>query len=155
MPEVPAAITVMAFDFGTKRVGVAVGNGITRSGQPLAVISTEQKAQRMDRVAALIKEWRPDSLVVGVPRHPDGTAHEMTLLCEKFGRQLAERFRLPVTQIDERYTSAVLEQGRKGSEPIDAQAAALILEQFFRERLPELKTTDLRTTELKTTEQNL
>jgi putative Holliday junction resolvase len=118
--------TVLAFDFGTRRVGVAIGNGVTRQARPLAVIADTGDA-RWHRIAELLAAWQPSRLVVGVARHPDGAAHEMTTRCERFARQLAGRFRLPVHEVDERYSSAVIADRR------DDEAAALILQQWFAE----------------------
>lgn len=117
---------VLAFDFGARRIGVAIGNGITREARPLAIIDAAGEA-RWPRIAAVIDEWQPQRLVVGLPRHPDGTPHEMTARCQKFARQLHGRFRLPVDAVDERYSSAVVAGGR------DDEAAAVILQQWFHE----------------------
>ncbi len=117
---------VVGFDFGTRRIGVAIGNGVTRQARPLAVIA-DVGDTRWRRIAELIAQWQPAQLVVGVARHPDGAPHEMTARCERFSRQLAGRFSLPVAQVDERYSSAVVE-GR------DDEAAAVILQQWFDER---------------------
>ncbi len=117
---------VVGFDFGTRRIGVAIGNGVTRQARPLAVIA-DVGDTRWRRIAELIAQWQPAQLVVGVARHPDGAPHEMTARCERFSRQLAGRFSLPVAQVDERYSSVVVE-GR------DDEAAAVILQQWFDER---------------------
>ena len=117
---------VLGFDFGARRIGVAIGNGITRQARPLAVIDA-QGDRRWQMISALIAEWQPAALVVGIPRHPDGTAHELTARCEKFARQLHGRSGLPVGSADERYSSAVVEGGR------DDEAAAVILQQWFDE----------------------
>jgi len=115
---------VLGFDFGTRRVGVAVGNGVTRQARPLAQIADEGEV-RWRRIGELIASWQPAQLVVGVARHPDSTAHELTARCERFARQLEGRYRLPVARVDERYSSAVVEDGR------DDEAAAVILQQWF------------------------
>lgn len=125
----PGAMTdgvVLAFDFGARRIGVAIGNGVTREARPLAIVEAQGDA-RWARVGAVIAEWQPARLVVGIPRHPDGAPHEMTARCEKFARQLEGRFRLPVARVDERYSSAVVDGGR------DDAAAAVILQQWFDE----------------------
>jgi putative Holliday junction resolvase len=122
--------TFLAFDFGTKRTGVATGSRFTQTAEPLKSLALEGEA-RMLAIDKLIKEWQPDALVIGVPRHPDGAEHEMTLRARKFGRQLKSRFRLAVHEVDERYTSVEAES--YGVRDVDAAAAALILEQFFRE----------------------
>lgn len=121
--------TFLAFDFGLKRTGVAVGNTLTRDARALTTVAAEGDA-RFAPIGRLIDEWRPDALVVGVPFHPDGAAHDNTRRAQRFARQLAGRFRLPVHEVDERYTTTeALSQGAKDA---DAQAAAIILEQFLR-----------------------
>ena len=127
-----AAAIVLGFDFGTRRIGVALGNGVTRSARGLKVVNCRAQAHWRE-LGALIQEWQPSQLVVGVARHPDGAAHEMTERCEKFARQLEGRFHLPVARVDERYSSAVLPQGGPGAAPQDEAAAAIILQQWFDE----------------------
>ena len=127
-------LTVMAFDFGTRRIGVAVGNTLTKAGQPLKVIAEPSEDVRFSTIEALIKEWQPNQLVVGLPCHPNGTEHEMTAKARRFGNQLHGRFQLPVEWVDERYTSAVLEGNPDMRDNLDAQSAALILEQYFLEK---------------------
>nr|WP_315398314.1 Holliday junction resolvase RuvX [uncultured Duganella sp.] len=121
--------TVFAFDFGVKRIGVAMGNTMIRQAQPVKVISAVDSATRFADIAALLDEWQPDRLVVGLPMHPDGAAHEMTARARKFANQLNGRFNLPVELVDERYSSAVI-TARRG-EVIDDRAAAIILQQYF------------------------
>lgn len=122
------ALTFLAFDFGARRVGVATGNSMTRTATPLTTVAAEGEA-RMAAIAALIDEWRPSALVVGVPFHPDGAAHENTERARRFGRQLRARFGLPVHEVDERYTTT--EARRAGNVDLDAGAAAIILEQHL------------------------
>ncbi|SNX29038.1 putative holliday junction resolvase [Polynucleobacter meluiroseus] len=126
--------TVMAFDFGTRRIGVAVGNTITRAGQALKVVAEAVEERRFKVIEGLLKEWEPAQLVVGLPCHPDGAEHEMTAKAKRFGNQLHGRFHLPVAWVDERYTSAVLEGDANMRDNLDAQSAALILEQYFLEK---------------------
>jgi putative Holliday junction resolvase len=121
----------MAFDYGTRRVGVAVGNSVSKSGQPLKTIAAPNIDILFQEIGNLITEWEPKSLVVGLPTHPDGTAHEMTGKAQRFGNQLNGRFGLPVAWVDERYTSAVLEEDTRMRDNLDAHSAVLILEQFF------------------------
>jgi putative Holliday junction resolvase len=128
------AIIVMAFDYGLKRVGVAVGNSITRAGQALKTISAPNADTLFQEILALVKEWQPQQLVVGRPVHPDGAEHEMTAKATRFGNQLHGRLNLPVAWVDERYTSAILEADPKMRDNLDAQSAALILEQYFSEK---------------------
>jgi len=120
---------VLGFDFGARRIGVAIGNSVTREARPLTTSNAATVAARWDAVAALLAEWEPARLVVGIPRHPDGTPHEMTARCERFARQLEGRTRRPVARVDERYTSAVSAR----ADDVDAAAAALILQQWFDE----------------------
>jgi len=121
-------LSFLAFDFGTRRVGVATGNSLTRTATPLTTVSAEGEA-RMAKIGALIAEWRPTALVVGVPRHPDGVAHANTERARRFGRQLNARFGLPVHEVDERYTTT--DAKRAGAVDLDAAAAAIILEQHL------------------------
>ena len=134
MPEVEKELTVMAFDYGTRRIGVAIGNTLTQTGQPIQTITENGDDARFRLIEALIQEWQPTQLVVGMPCHPDGTAHEMSVKAKRFGNQLHGRFHLPVTWVDERYTSAVLEGNPEMRDNLDAQSAALILEQYFHEK---------------------
>jgi putative Holliday junction resolvase len=118
----------LAFDFGTRRVGVASGNALTGTATPLATID-QRGGARTAAIAALIAEWQPDELVVGVPFHPDGAAHANTARARRFARELAERFKLPVHEVDERYTTT--DARRAGAADLDATAAAIILEQHL------------------------
>ncbi|MBU3587097.1 Holliday junction resolvase RuvX [Polynucleobacter sp. 31A-FELB] len=129
-----AELTVMAFDFGTRRIGVAVGNTLTKAGQPLRIIEEPSEDVRFKVIQTLIKEWQPNQLVVGLPCHPDGTEHEMSAKARRFGNQLHGRFHLPVEWVDERYTSAVLEGDPDMRDNLDAESAVLILEQYFLEK---------------------
>jgi putative Holliday junction resolvase len=133
MSRVNAAAAVhhsfLAFDFGTQRVGVATGNTLTRSAQPLCTIAATGEP-RFEAIAQLIKEWQPDALVVGVPVHPDGAPHDNTQRAQRFARQLHGRFRLAVHEVDERYSTT--EAHSRGAADVDAASAAIILEQFLR-----------------------
>lgn len=115
---------VLAFDFGARRIGVALGNTVTRAARPLTVVAVSGE-NRWRAIEELIAHWQPAQIVVGVPRHPDGAANEMTARCERFARQLEGRCRRPVALVDERYTSAVVADGA------DDEAAAVILQQWF------------------------
>ena len=119
----------LAFDFGTRRVGVAVGNTLLGQARALKTVALEGVA-RFAALGVLIDEWRPDALVVGVPFHPDGAAHDNTLRARRFARQLHGRFNLVVHEVDERYTTT--EALAMGAADADAAAAALILDQFLR-----------------------
>jgi len=133
----PEALTMLSFDFGTRRVGVAVGNSISRSGQALKTIEASSNDALFKDIEILIAEWQPDHLVVGKPTHPDGAPHAMTAKAVRFGNQLHGRFHLPVIWVDERYTSAVLERHPEMYDNLDAHSAALILEQYFAEQSAE------------------
>jgi len=127
---VPAALnTFLAIDFGMKRTGVAVGNRLLRTAQPVGSVKAEGDA-RFALIAKHLKEWQPDALVIGVPYHPDGAAHENTARAKKFGRQLHGRFKLPVFEVDERYSTT--EALANGAKDADAASACIILEQFLR-----------------------
>jgi putative holliday junction resolvase len=125
-----AAQTFLSFDFGTRRVGVAVGNTLLKQASPLKTVAAEGDA-RFAALNALILEWQPAALVVGVPFHPDGAEHDNTQRARRFARQLHGRFRLPVHEVDERYTTT--EALADGAADADAGAAAIILDQFFRQ----------------------
>ncbi|MBK7059960.1 MAG: Holliday junction resolvase RuvX [Rubrivivax sp.] len=123
--------TFLAFDFGTQRVGVASGNTLLRRASPLRTLAAEGDA-RFAAIQGLISDWSPDALVVGVPFHPDGAEHDNTRRARRFARQLHGRFRLPVHEVDERYsTTEALAEGAASTDT-DAVAAAIILDQYLR-----------------------
>ncbi len=133
--------TVLAFDFGTRKIGVALGNAITRVARPLTTIEREASAARFEAIASLIDEWRPDMLIVGRPLHADGSEHEMTARAERFARRLSGRFGLEVRCVDERFTTLAADaelagagvRGRERKAARDAVAAQLILQSWFDE----------------------
>jgi len=134
--------TVLAFDFGTRRIGVAVGAMMLGSARPLTTISAEANDARFAAIGKLIAEWQPASLVVGLPLSLDGKAHEMTERCRRFARQLEGRFQLPVILVDERLTSTAADEHlrergldwRRRKAALDAEAAATLLQSHFDER---------------------
>ena len=130
-PIAPRHLSFLAFDFGTRRIGVATGNTLTGRAEPLRTVAAGA-APPFESIGRLIAEWNPDALVVGVPRHPDGAEHENTRRARRFARQLLGRFRLPVHEVDERYTTT--EAAAAGAADLDAAAASIILEQFLSER---------------------
>jgi len=136
MPE-GATGTVLAFDFGIRRIGVAVGEPETGTAHPLSGIATMGEA-RFAAVAGLIAQWKPVRLVVGLPLGVDGAPHDVTRLAERFARQLRGRFGLPVELVDERFTSVEAESRLRGKRAgriaIDSVAAQLILEQYLGKR---------------------
>jgi putative Holliday junction resolvase len=128
-PAKNAARTVLAFDFGLKRIGVAVGEPELRTAHPLPAVSSFEK------IPPLIAEWQPAALVVGLPTSAQGLPHKMTKQAEDFARRLEKRFKLPVARVDERYTSVEAESRLRGikNKAVDSVAAQLILEQYFDE----------------------
>lgn len=137
----PVSGTLLAFDFGTQRIGVAVGNTFASSAQPLITIDEEKNELRFAAIEALIKEWQPCALLVGLPGNDDGTPHQLTALCRRFAKRLHGRFGLPTLWVDERYTSlAASEQlnkqgirGRQQKNLIDQYAAQQIMQAYFDE----------------------
>lgn len=131
--------TVLAFDFGERRIGIAVGEHLLATANPLTTIDSESNEIRFQIIATLINEWQPKLLVVGLPLSLDGTEHAITQLCKKFARRLNGRFNLPVMLIDERYSSveasSLLNQtgikGRAQKAMLDQVAAQTILQSYF------------------------
>lgn len=124
--------SILGFDFGEKRIGVAIGNTMIRQASPLTIVDSHTNDSRWKGIERLVKEWSPVAFVVGIPSHPDGTPHEMTARCERFARQLDGRYHLPVFRVDERYSSVVVESESE-AEFIDDEAASVILQQYFEE----------------------
>ncbi len=135
--------TVLAFDFGTQRIGVAVGETRIGVAHPLATIAAKSGRERFEAIRAFIVEWQPVLLVVGLPTHADGTAHAMTAQALRFARQLEGRFGLPVVCYDERHTTQDAElalrgagvRGGAGRNVRDQVAAQLILQAYLDQRL--------------------
>lgn len=131
--------TVLAFDFGEKRIGVAVGEWSLLQAHPLTVIHGEANTDRFAAIGALIAEWQPASLVVGLPLTLDGEAHAMTARCTRFANQLRGRFGLSVDYADERLSSVEAEErlrdtghnAKSAKAHLDAVAAQLILQCYF------------------------
>ncbi|HVE55114.1 MAG TPA: Holliday junction resolvase RuvX [Ramlibacter sp.] len=129
-PDVPPQFqTFLAFDYGMKRTGVAVGNRMLRTATGQPTIRAEGEA-RLAEAEKRVREWQPDALVVGVPFHPDGASHDNTARARKFARQLRGRCGKPVYEVDERYSTT--EALSYGARDADAGAACVILEQFLR-----------------------
>ena len=140
MPGTPE--TIIAFDFGQRRIGVAVGQQVTSSASPLDVVTNGESGPDWQQIGDLIREWRPDRLIVGMPMHADGTASAVTDLVTDFVEQLG-RFELPIESVDERYTSveaqALLKsqraeglRGRISKGTIDSVAATVIAERWLK-----------------------
>ena len=133
--------TILAFDFGLRRIGVAVGQDVTGSASPLGIVANRESGVDHAAIAALIREWHPTTLVVGMPAHADGSPSEMQAPVEAFMEEL-RRYELPVVAVDERHTSVeaerVLKQARAGGsrgriskEDIDSAAAVFIAERYL------------------------
>jgi putative Holliday junction resolvase len=141
MPDTPSIGTpsrILAFDYGTRHIGVAVGQSITRTASPLAAIAAKDGVPNWDTVAAVIAEWKPDHLLVGLPLNMDGSASELSQRAEKFARRLHGRFGLPVLTWDERLSSfeargELLARGERNfrNAGVDSLSARLILESWF------------------------
>ena len=130
MPDVPSRFqTFLALDYGAQRTGVAVGNRMLRIATPRPTIKAQGEA-RLAAVETVVREWQPDAVLVGVPFHPDGASHDNTLRARKFARRLRGRLKLPVFEVDERYSTT--EALARGASDPDAGAACVILEQFLR-----------------------
>jgi putative Holliday junction resolvase len=135
--------TLIGFDFGSRRIGVAVGETTTRIASPLGAIEAEANEARFEQIGRIVDEWHPAGFVVGLPKHSDGSEHAVARLAEKFGRRLEARYNVPVMYVDETLTSAEAEASlkrtrtRPGSKSdVDALAAALILQSFLDELKP-------------------
>ena len=135
----PTEGSVLGFDFGEKRIGVALGERLIGIAHPLTTIATEINDERFEQIGRLIEEWKPVALVVGLPLSLDGEEHKLTQLCRKFARRLEGRFKLPVCMVDERLSSAAASQtlkelgigGRKQKPMLDQVAAQHILQSYF------------------------
>jgi putative Holliday junction resolvase len=135
------ARTILAFDFGLRRIGVAVGQDVTGSASPLGIVANRESGIDHDAIAALIREWRPTTLVVGMPAHADGSPSEMQVPVKAFIAELRQ-YDLPIDTVDERYTSVEAERvlkharaggsrGRISKEVIDSAAAVFIAERYL------------------------
>ena len=132
----PGQRTLLGFDFGTRSIGVAIGQEITGSAQPLRALKANDGIPNWEEIEKLLQEWQPDRVIVGLPLNMDGSPSEMSARAEKFARRLNGRFNLPVHMHDERLTTYEakgerLAQGQRGGyrdNPVDALAAALLLQ---------------------------
>ncbi len=137
------AQTILGFDFGEKRIGVAVGNTITSQAQALTTLHVESNVARLGAIEKLVAEWQPASFVVGQPEHADGKPHEVAHLAKKFGNRLREKFCLPVEYVNETLSSneassLLAARGVRGiaqKAEIDAVAAQVILQSYLDERI--------------------
>jgi putative holliday junction resolvase len=142
IPTASPVGSVLAFDFGTRRIGVAIGETSTGIAHPLTTLTEPHGGRRFAAIAALVETWRPVLLVVGLPTHADGTAHSMTARARRFGRQLEGRFHLPVAFCDERFTTQAAALAMQGTGSRDRKslrdqvAAQLILQAYLDQRGP-------------------
>ena len=130
--------TLIGFDFGERRIGVAVGETVTRIATPMGAIEESANEARFREIGKLVDEWRPAAFVVGRPRHSDDSEHAVAKLAEKFARRLAARYHVPVAFVDETLTSATAEAELRGmrtraarKSDVDALAAAMILQSYL------------------------
>jgi len=121
----------LAFDYGTKRIGVACGNLITSSAYPVSILSYSTRLDRFNQLKNVIQEYSPNYIIVGLPMYTDGTAHILTRACCNFGLDLYRYFNIPIIWVDERYSTSIL--SKKYKQYIDDQSAKLILEQFLQD----------------------
>jgi putative holliday junction resolvase len=128
--SVPVEGTLLAFDYGEKRIGVALGNTVSRSARALETIPNRSVDFRFAQISRLVGEWQPVGFVVGMP---DGEEQPMIKLAKRFGNQLLGRYGLPVTWVDERYSSIAAQDAGASDDVLDAEAARIILQQFFDE----------------------
>jgi putative Holliday junction resolvase len=127
------AQTLLGFDFGTRFIGVAIGNTVTGEARPVARIPARPAASCFERIGVLVEEWAPDALVVGLPLGPDGEEQPATAAARRFARRLEGRYRKPVALVDERYSSLDAQAGGAPADADDAHAAAIILRQYLHE----------------------
>ncbi len=134
-------ITILAFDFGEKNIGVAIGNTLTVTASPLALVSGASAQSRLEKIEILLRKWNPQRLVVGLPLSLDGNEQQISEHARRFARQLASRFRLPVDFADERLSSAAAEEqlrqfgraGQRHKDLVHAEAARVILQAYLDE----------------------
>jgi len=123
--------TLLAFDYGTRKIGIAIGNTLTRQARPLEVLAPVTREQRFAAIGRLLQEWRPDRVVVGLPLTPEGGDQYATLRCRRFANQLRGRYGLAVELVDERGSSLEAQAILGTNEPDDAVAAAVILQRYL------------------------
>ncbi|MBL4679435.1 MAG: Holliday junction resolvase RuvX [Pseudomonadales bacterium] len=124
---------VMAFDYGTKKMGIAMGQSITGTANPLKNISAKNGIPNWEEIGKLVAEWKPDLFIVGLPLNMDGSESAISVRAKKFARRLTGRFNIPHRTVDERLTSFEAKQQTGEKSDLDAIAAKLILESYFRE----------------------
>ena len=124
-------MTVLGFDFGMKRIGVAIGHTVTQAARPLSVLAARDGVPSWPAIDALIKHWRPGQLVLGVPWDKTGGKQTITYAAMKFGQRLASRYQLPVAYEDERFSSCEARCRPQGRITTDSVAAQVIVEAFL------------------------
>ena len=146
MPESSRPKVILAFDFGLRRIGVACGDTVSRSASALETVPSGPEGPRWELIASMMRDWRPDMAVVGLPYNADGSESDMTTAARSFAAELAERFGVEVVMVDERYSSleagarlqsareSGLRRRRVAKSDVDAAAACVILERWFTEK---------------------
>ncbi len=132
---------IIGFDYGTRRIGIAIGQTLTATARPLTIVSVKKRQINWADITTLIQEWQPDALVVGLPKHADGSDNTITAAVRRFSRQLHKRYQLPVHTIDETLSSVAAAEKmlsspfskKKNRKNLDAFAAQIILETWFTE----------------------
>ncbi len=124
---------IMSFDYGSKRIGIAIGQNITATASPLEIVTTKNNKINWSRIDFIIKEWQPKEFVIGLPKYADGSDNTITVAVKSFIKQLSARYQLPVHSIDETLSSVAAAERTKSNELLDAVAAQIILETWFSE----------------------
>jgi putative Holliday junction resolvase len=132
----PKALTVIGFDFGLSKIGIAAGQTITKTASSIAILKAHKGVPNWDEIAKIIKSWQPQALVVGIPLNMDGTEQPLTRAARQFAKQLENRFKLPIYEADERLTTReawyqITERSSKHYDKVDSLAACLILETWM------------------------
>lgn len=123
--------TLLGFDFGDKRIGVAVGQSLTGTATALTTVTMQQQKPDWDSITRLIQEWQPDALVVGIPLTMTGDTQPLTARAKAFARKLEGRYHLPVYGVDERLSSRAARDHLQSSYEVDSEAARIILETWL------------------------
>lgn len=129
----PGSTTLLCFDFGTKRIGVAVGQTLTDTASPLEIITVRNNRPDWERIGALINQWQPQALVVGNPLNMDGSRHPIGAAVDAFARKLQGRYRLPVLRADERLSTVEARARQRNNDAVDHVAAQIILEGWLQD----------------------
>lgn len=138
MPETDALNTLLCFDYGLKKIGIAIGNTLTRHARPLTILRPITKTERFNQIEALLHEWQPDAVVVGLPLTTEGKEQYASLRCRRFANQLHGRYGLRVYLMDERNSSMEAQAMMANHDDDDAIAATIILQRWLDQPSPVL-----------------